>query len=150
MNLIINILYDTIYHSTPVILCVLGGIFAYKANVLNIALEGFLLFGAFSTTLFVLLYNNLFIALFLDKLIHHYPMIRGSGLPQVKGLLLMQFEYNWIRELISKFIEFNNKSIVITFIHIIFKGLASRCFPDKFSPNVAIVTVIALYLFHIG
>jgi H+/Cl- antiporter ClcA len=45
-----------------------------------------------------------FIALFLDKLIHHYPMIRGSGLPQVKGLLLMQFEYNWIKELISKFI----------------------------------------------
>ena len=65
MNLIINILYDTIYHSTPVILCVLGGVFAYKANVLNIALEGFLLFGAFATTLFVLLYGNLWLALLL-------------------------------------------------------------------------------------
>lgn len=46
-----SILYDCIYHSAPIILCVLGGIFAYKANVLNIALEGMMLNGAFISVL---------------------------------------------------------------------------------------------------
>ena len=39
MELLNSILYDTVYHSAPIILCVIGGIFAYKANVLNIALR---------------------------------------------------------------------------------------------------------------
>ena len=39
MELLNSILYDTVYHSAPIILCVIGGIFAYKANVLNIALD---------------------------------------------------------------------------------------------------------------
>src|SRR5665648_384639 len=51
MNMFGSILYDTVYHSAPIILCVIGGIFAYKANVLNIALEGMMLIGAFVSTL---------------------------------------------------------------------------------------------------
>lgn len=51
MNFLGNILYDSIYHATPILLCVLGGIFAYKANVLNIALEGIMLAGAFVSLL---------------------------------------------------------------------------------------------------
>ncbi|MEG1716642.1 MAG: ABC transporter permease [Lachnospiraceae bacterium] len=51
MNFIGNIMYDSIYHATPILLCVLGGIFAYKANVLNIALEGMMLTGAFTSLL---------------------------------------------------------------------------------------------------
>lgn len=51
MELINRILYDTIYHSAPIILCVTGGIFAYKANVLNIALEGMMLSGSFVSVL---------------------------------------------------------------------------------------------------
>lgn len=47
MQLLGNILYDTIYHSAPIILCVIGGVFAFKANVLNIALEGMMGIGAF-------------------------------------------------------------------------------------------------------
>lgn len=58
MGVLNNILYDTIYHSAPIILCVLGGIFAYKANVLNIALEGFMLMGAFVSALFVMLWGG--------------------------------------------------------------------------------------------
>lgn len=58
MGVLNNILYDTIYHSAPIILCVLGGIFAYKANVLNIALEGFMLMGAFISALFVMLWGG--------------------------------------------------------------------------------------------
>ncbi|MEG1741550.1 MAG: ABC transporter permease [Acetivibrio sp.] len=59
MELIGNILYDTVYHSTPIILCVLGGMFAYKANVLNIALEGMLLNGAFMSTLVIFLTGSI-------------------------------------------------------------------------------------------
>ena len=51
MALLNSILYDTVYHSAPIILCVIGGIFAYKANVLNIALEGMMLNGAFVSVL---------------------------------------------------------------------------------------------------
>ena len=42
-----SLLYNSVYNATPILLCVLGGIFAYKANVLNIALEGLMLAGAF-------------------------------------------------------------------------------------------------------
>lgn len=65
MELLYNILYDTIYHSTPIILCVLGGMFAYKANVLNIALEGMMLNGAFVSTLVMFFTGNLALAVFL-------------------------------------------------------------------------------------
>lgn len=65
MELINNILYDTVYHSTPIILCVLGGMFAYKANVLNIALEGMMLNGAFVSTLVMFYTGNLPLAVFL-------------------------------------------------------------------------------------
>ena len=51
MELLNSILYDTVYHGAPIILCVIGGIFAYKANVLNIALEGMMLNGAFISVL---------------------------------------------------------------------------------------------------
>lgn len=63
MELLGNIIYDTVYHSTPIILCVLGGIFAYKANVLNIALEGMMLSGAFVSVLVVYFTGQVSLAL---------------------------------------------------------------------------------------
>ncbi len=68
MNLLSNILYDMIYHSAPLILAVLGGLFAHKANVLNIGLEGMMLMGAFSSTLFVLVTGNLWAGILLSVL----------------------------------------------------------------------------------
>lgn len=65
MDLLSNIIYDTVFHSTPIILCVLGGMFAYKANVLNIALEGMLLNGAFISTLVIYLTGNIPLAVIL-------------------------------------------------------------------------------------
>jgi simple sugar transport system permease protein len=64
-----SIHYDTVYHSTPLILAVLGGIFAHKANVLNIGLEGMMLMGAFSATLFVLLTGSLWIGVLASAVI---------------------------------------------------------------------------------
>lgn len=58
-----KILYDCIYHSAPIILCVLGGLFAYKANVLNIALEGMMLNGAFVSIVTYYFTENYIVAL---------------------------------------------------------------------------------------
>lgn len=65
MGLIENILYDTVYHSAPIILCVIGGMFAYKANVLNIALEGMMLNGAFIVTVVVCLTGRVWLGIIL-------------------------------------------------------------------------------------
>jgi simple sugar transport system permease protein len=53
-----TIFYDSIYHATPILLCVLGGIFAYKANVLNISLEGTMMMGAFISVLVAMFSGN--------------------------------------------------------------------------------------------
>ena len=65
MQLLVNILYDCIYHSAPIILCVLGGMFAYKANVLNIALEGMMLNGAFVSILTYYFTQNMLLTIVL-------------------------------------------------------------------------------------
>lgn len=65
MQLLQSILYDCVYHSAPIILCVLGGMFAYKANVLNIALEGMMLNGAFVSILTYYLTKNMALTLLL-------------------------------------------------------------------------------------
>ena len=65
MQLLQSILYDCVYHSAPIILCVLGGMFAYKANVLNIALEGMMLNGAFVSILTYYFTKNMALTVFL-------------------------------------------------------------------------------------
>lgn len=61
--MISTILFDTILYSTPIILCVIGGNFAYKANVLNIALEGMMLSGAFVSMFIVYFTGNIPLAI---------------------------------------------------------------------------------------
>ncbi|MBO1265094.1 ABC transporter permease [Proteiniclasticum sp. SCR006] len=68
MNLVQNILYDTIYHATPLLLAVLGGLFAYKANVLNIGLEGMIITGAFSSSLTIYLTGSYYLGVFVGIL----------------------------------------------------------------------------------
>ena len=51
MSVINNLIDQSVVYLSPVLLCVLGGIFAYKANVLNIALEGMMMAGAFVSLL---------------------------------------------------------------------------------------------------
>lgn len=95
MGIVSNIVYDTVYHSAPIILCVLGGIFAYKANVLNIALEGFMLMGAFISALFVMILGNTLIAgaisvgvgLLLGLVFSYFTASR-NGNPIITGLAI--------------------------------------------------------------
>lgn len=53
MNVVIKHLYDTLYFTGPILLCTLGGLFAYKANIVNIGLEGMMLFGGFISALVI-------------------------------------------------------------------------------------------------
>lgn len=41
--------------------------------------------------------------LFIGLLVHRYPLISGSGIPQVKGILMGYFQNSWISTLIAKF-----------------------------------------------
>ena len=43
------------------------------------------------------------VAIILGKTILKLPMIKGSGIPQVKGVLVNQLKMNWLKELIGKF-----------------------------------------------
>lgn len=47
-----------------------------------------------------LIINGFIIAFIIKKV----PMVKGSGIPQVKGVLLRQFRMQWAKELVSKFI----------------------------------------------
>ncbi|MEG2378299.1 MAG: ABC transporter permease, partial [Clostridia bacterium] len=63
MDMLNNILYDLVTQSVPIILAVLGGIFAHKVNVLNIGLEGMMLMGAFSSALAVMITGSLWLGI---------------------------------------------------------------------------------------
>lgn len=57
------ILHTSLRMSTPIVLVALGGLFTYKANVLNIALEGMMLIGAFAGVLASFATGNIFVAI---------------------------------------------------------------------------------------
>lgn len=90
-----RILYDTIYHTTPILLCVLGGIFAYKAGVLNIALEGMMLAGAFvsvfvamQTQSATIIYISALLVCLLLGFIFSYFSVNRSGNVIIIGLAI--------------------------------------------------------------
>lgn len=106
MALLNSILYDTVYHSAPIILCVIGGIFAYKANVLNIALEGMMLNGAFISVLVMYFTGNIFLAissaiittLFLGLIFSYF------GVSKAGNVIVIGLGINFIVPAIAKFV----------------------------------------------
>jgi simple sugar transport system permease protein len=58
-------IYTVIEIMTPYFLAALGGLFTQRAGILNIALEGLILTGAFATTLFSILTNSLLLGVLL-------------------------------------------------------------------------------------
>jgi ABC-type uncharacterized transport system permease subunit len=90
-----RILYDMLSNSAPIILCVLGGIYAHKANVLNIALEGLMLNGAFSSVLFVMVTGSLWggilmgiLTTLLYGLVFSFMSVTKKGNPIITGLAI--------------------------------------------------------------
>ncbi|PKL00246.1 MAG: ABC transporter permease [Tenericutes bacterium HGW-Tenericutes-1] len=62
MDFIIKIFSDSLYFTGPILLCTLGGLFAYKANMINIGLEGMMLFGGFISALILFFTHSWIIA----------------------------------------------------------------------------------------
>lgn len=50
MNFVDSILAQTIIFAVPIIISALGGLLAYKINIVNIGLEGFMVFSALVST----------------------------------------------------------------------------------------------------
>lgn len=80
MNEIISLLSMGLAMATPLILCTLGGIFTYKAGVLNIALEGMMTMGAFGSILFIFYTKNILLG-----------CILGIGMSVLFGLIFSVF-----------------------------------------------------------
>ncbi|WP_294703501.1 ClC family H(+)/Cl(-) exchange transporter [uncultured Fusobacterium sp.] len=56
-------------------------------------------------SIFLIWISFILIGLLVDFVLRKYPKISGSGIPQVKGILLRQLDYvKWFQELIAKFI----------------------------------------------
>ena len=53
MNTVYFLIQQTMYFSIPLLIVALGGMFAERSGVINIALEGIMLLGAFTGTLFI-------------------------------------------------------------------------------------------------
>ncbi len=53
-----SILYMMVQMSTPYLLCVIGGVYAQRAGVFNMALDGIMNFGAFAGILFTVITTN--------------------------------------------------------------------------------------------
>ncbi len=75
----------------------------YANHFREILIENSLVKG--SQFIFIVWIAFILIGLLVDYISKRYPKISGSGIPQVKGILLRQLDYvKWFQELIAKFI----------------------------------------------
>ena len=117
MQLLESILYDCIYHSAPIILCVLGGMFAYKANVLNIALEGMMLNGAFVSILSYYFTGNMLVTLLLavgSTLLYGY-IFAFLGVTMKGNVIIIGLAVNMISTAVAGFVlvMLNSSNIIL-------------------------------------
>jgi simple sugar transport system permease protein len=80
MSELLSLLNIGVAMCTPLIICVLGGVFPHKAGVLNIAMDGMMNMGAFASILFSVLTGNVL-----------FGMAMGVACATVLGLLFSAF-----------------------------------------------------------
>ncbi|MGX7059672.1 ABC transporter permease [Vagococcus humatus] len=68
MEQLLSILHTTLRMTTPIALAALGGLYAHRAGVLNVALEGMMLASAFFGVITSFATGNIFLALFVGIL----------------------------------------------------------------------------------
>jgi len=95
MEILLNLLYYTVKMSTPLLLCIIGGVFVQKAGTMNFALEAGINIGAFTTIVFTFLAQNLlvgvvmgFICCIILNLVFGLFVIRLKANATVVGLSL--------------------------------------------------------------
>lgn len=63
MEFVINVMYSTLRVSAPLIMAAMAGALSKQVNLLNIALEGLMLFGAFAGVVFAAQFGNTWLGL---------------------------------------------------------------------------------------
>lgn len=81
----IALIFSTIRFATPLIFAALGGMFSERSGVINIALEGLMLAGAFTAAVVTYETSNPFIGMFCG-------MLAGAALAVVFAVAVIQFE----------------------------------------------------------
>jgi len=81
----IALLFSTIRFATPLVFAALGGMFSERSGVINIALEGLMLAGAFTAAVMTYETSNPFIGLFCG-------ILAGAFLAAVYAVAVIQFE----------------------------------------------------------
>lgn len=122
MDILGNILYDTVYHSAPIILCVLGGIFAYKANVLNIALEGMMLIGAFVSTLTAFMTHNILlgVVLAIASALLFGLIFSVMGVTLKGNVIIVGLAINLLASAVARFVlvKMNISNITLSYLNV--------------------------------
>jgi general nucleoside transport system permease protein len=106
MDFLIKNLYDSLYFAGPIILCTLGGLFAYKANVINIGLEGMMLFGGFIAALIIFFTGNwwfglsasIFLGILLGLLFSYF------GITKKANFIITGFAINLLALAVGKYV----------------------------------------------
>jgi len=83
MNMFYFVMQNTMFYTIPLIIVALGGLFAEKSGVVNIALEGKMIMGAFA--------GILFIATFQGQLAGHPILILGLLVGMITGIVVSFF-----------------------------------------------------------
>src|SRR5438270_1184499 len=85
----IALLFSAIRLATPLIYAALGGLFSERSGVINIALEGLMLAGAFTAAVATLQFHNPYLGLLSG-------MVAGGALAFVYALACIKFEANQV------------------------------------------------------
>ena len=87
--LTLSLLFSAIRLATPLIFAALGGMFSERAGVINIALEGLMLAGAFTAAVATYELNNPYLGLL-------FGMMAGGVLALIYAIAVIKFEANQV------------------------------------------------------
>ena len=130
MQMLINTGYSMIRVTTPLLIVAMAGVICLKINLINIALEGFMLIGAFSAVIIATTFSNIWVGLLASMVI-----------PMVVALIFAVFAIEIRSNLIVIGLAINIFAIGITrYLLLVFFNSRGLLSPDNISslPRVSI------------
>jgi simple sugar transport system permease protein len=106
MDFIVKILADSLYFTGPILLVSLGGLFAYKAGVVNIGLDGMMGIGALTATL-VLFYTHSWIIALIAGIISAIligMLFSFFGITKKANFIITGFAINLLATALGKYV----------------------------------------------